>query len=225
MPVLAHLEKAPSQINRGGPTDLLRQNLPDGIAGLDGYVQGYERERLQSLFQTLVEPTARLFLPPGMAARYTGGSLRPVPQPPRPGKARGDLRDRNAAASDSYDFDAYEELEPDVEAVVTTFETPLLDTKRIDTGSTVTGKELEKVPTARDPWAELRNAPGVMTDRINVGGNEGSQQSFSLNRAGTAVEVRPSLQAAPGSREMRLSGALPPRQVTAEIEVKEAKRR
>ena len=167
----------------------------------------------------------RLFLPPGMAARYTGGSLRPVPQPPRPGKAKGDLRDRTAAASDSYDFDAYEELEPDVQAVVTTFETPLLDTKRIDTGSTVTGKELEKVPTARDPWAELRNAPGVVTDRINVGGNEGSQQSFSLNRAGTAVEVRPSLQAAPGSREMRLSGALPPRQVIAEIEVKEAKRR
>lgn len=36
---------------------------------------------------------------------------------------------------------------------------------------------LEKIPTARDPWALLQSTPGVLTDRINVGGNESGQQS------------------------------------------------
>ncbi|HEY4595376.1 MAG TPA: hypothetical protein VIJ02_03165, partial [Thermoanaerobaculia bacterium] len=32
--------------------------------------------------------------------------------------------------------------------------------------------DLERTPTARDPWAVLQSAPGVLTDRVNVGGNE-----------------------------------------------------
>ncbi len=38
-------------------------------------------------------------------------------------------------------------------------------------------KELTQAPTARDPWAVLQAAPGVLTDRINVGGNESGQQA------------------------------------------------
>ncbi|HXU46507.1 MAG TPA: TonB-dependent receptor [Thermoanaerobaculia bacterium] len=65
-----------------------------------------------------------------------------------------------------------------VEDVITvTAESPLLDTKRISTGNTVSSTELEKIPTARDPWAVLQSTPGVLTDRINVGGNESGQQS------------------------------------------------
>ncbi|MEP7012615.1 MAG: TonB-dependent receptor [Acidobacteriota bacterium] len=65
-----------------------------------------------------------------------------------------------------------------VEDVITvTAETPLLDQKRISTGNTVSSTELEKIPTARDPWAVLQSTPGVLTDRINVGGNESGQQS------------------------------------------------
>ena len=37
--------------------------------------------------------------------------------------------------------------------------------------------DLEKIPTARDPWTILQNTPGVLTDRINIGGNESGQQS------------------------------------------------
>jgi hypothetical protein len=48
---------------------------------------------------------------------------------------------------------------------------------RISTGATVSVSELEKIPTARDPWAVLQSTPGVMTDRINVGGNESGQQA------------------------------------------------
>jgi hypothetical protein len=65
-----------------------------------------------------------------------------------------------------------------VEDVITvTAESPLLDERRISTGATVSQTELEKIPTARDPWAILQSTPGVLTDRQNVGGNESGQQS------------------------------------------------
>ncbi|MFY9823953.1 MAG: carboxypeptidase regulatory-like domain-containing protein [Thermoanaerobaculia bacterium] len=65
-----------------------------------------------------------------------------------------------------------------VEDVITvTAESPLLDERRISTGATVSQTELEKIPTSRDPWSVLQTTPGVLTDRINVGGNESGQQS------------------------------------------------
>ncbi|HEV8630514.1 MAG TPA: TonB-dependent receptor, partial [Thermoanaerobaculia bacterium] len=69
-------------------------------------------------------------------------------------------------------------LQAAVEDVITvTAESPLLDERRIGTGANVSQTELEKIPTARDPWAILQTTPGVLTDRINVGGNESGQQS------------------------------------------------
>ncbi len=56
-------------------------------------------------------------------------------------------------------------------------ESPLLDTRKITTGATVTQEELEKVPSARDPWVILQTTPGVLVDRVNVGGSESGQQS------------------------------------------------
>ena len=47
--------------------------------------------------------------------------------------------------------------------------------------------EMDKVPTTRDPWAALQSTPGVLTDRINVGGNEsGQQQSMYAGPGGRA---------------------------------------
>ena len=69
-------------------------------------------------------------------------------------------------------------LQAAVEDVITvTAESPLLDERRISTGATVASTELEKIPTARDPWAILQTTPGVLTDRVNVGGNKSGQQS------------------------------------------------
>jgi hypothetical protein len=56
-------------------------------------------------------------------------------------------------------------------------EVPLIDTRRTGRSETVTLSDLEKIPSARDPWAVLQSTPGVLTDRINVGGNESGQQS------------------------------------------------
>ena len=65
-----------------------------------------------------------------------------------------------------------------VEEVLTvTSEGPLLDERKISQGSVLTQIDLETIPTARDPWSVLNQAPGVLVDRINVGGNESGQQS------------------------------------------------
>lgn len=62
-------------------------------------------------------------------------------------------------------------------AQLKTSDSPLIDSRKISTGSTVSSIELEKIPTARDPWVILQSVPGVLVDRINVGGNESGQQS------------------------------------------------
>src|SRR6185503_5891064 len=56
---------------------------------------------------------------------------------------------------------------------------------KISAGATVAQTELEKIPTARDPWAILTTTPGVLTDRINVGGNESGQQSAYVGTGST----------------------------------------
>jgi hypothetical protein len=49
----------------------------------------------------------------------------------------------------------------------------------------VSDVELQKIPTARDPWAVLQTTPGAATDRINVGGKEsGQQQSMYVGPGG-----------------------------------------
>jgi Ca-activated chloride channel family protein len=71
-----------------------------------------------------------------------------------------------------------------VEDVITvTAESPLLDERRITTGATITQTELERIPTARDPWAVLDDTPGVLADRINVGGGEENPPAYSAPEA------------------------------------------
>ncbi|HEX6903011.1 MAG TPA: carboxypeptidase-like regulatory domain-containing protein [Thermoanaerobaculia bacterium] len=43
------------------------------------------------------------------------------------------------------------------------------------------------IPRARDPWRILQSTPGVLTDRINVGGNESGQQSQYVGPGGKGL--------------------------------------
>ena len=66
-----------------------------------------------------------------------------------------------------------------VEAAVTVrAEAPLLETRKVVTGAVVDQAQLVDIPTARDPWVVLQSVPGVMVDRLNVGGNYSGQQSL-----------------------------------------------
>ncbi len=56
-------------------------------------------------------------------------------------------------------------------------ETPMLDTKKETVSTSVSLDELQKIPSSRDPWVVLQSVPGVIVDRVNVGGAESGQQS------------------------------------------------
>jgi hypothetical protein len=68
------------------------------------------------------------------------------------------------------------------EEVTVTAETPVVDTKRVGTATTLTQEELAQVPQSRDPWAVLKTVPGVLVDRVNVAGNESGQQSGFVSK-------------------------------------------
>lgn len=74
------------------------------------------------------------------------------------------------------------------ETITVTAEAPLLDVRKAGTGSTVTKVELEQVPTSRDPWTVLQQAPGVQVDRMNVGGSQSGQQSVYLGKGAGSRE-------------------------------------
>jgi hypothetical protein len=93
--------------------------------------------------------------------------------------------------------------------------------------------EEEVLVTAEPPLAlqdarkTLQNAPSVLTDRINVGGNESGQQSSYFGaeaqdlKMGLVGGVKPLPISIPeSSKVLLLTGVLPPQRVTVELEVK-----
>src|SRR5947209_8029872 len=72
------------------------------------------------------------------------------------------------------------------ESITVTAEAPLLDVRKAGTGADVTKVELERVPSGRDPWVILQQTPGVLIDRVNVGGNESGQQSSYVGKGTTS---------------------------------------
>ena len=63
------------------------------------------------------------------------------------------------------------------ETITVSGESPIIDTKATGTSTNFTTDELTKIPTSRDPFALMRSVPGVLVDRVNIGGNETGQQS------------------------------------------------
>ena len=59
--------------------------------------------------------------------------------------------------------------------IVVTVASPIVDATQTGTATTFSKDELAKVPTSRDPFALIRTVPGVLLDRVNVGGNETGQ--------------------------------------------------
>jgi Carboxypeptidase regulatory-like domain len=61
--------------------------------------------------------------------------------------------------------------------VQVTSEAPVVDTKKMGTSTNVSLEELQNIPSSRDPWVVLQTVPGIIVDRVNVGGAESGQQS------------------------------------------------
>lgn len=87
--------------------------------------------------------------------------------------------DVNVGTSSTIDVNLTPALE---ESITISAETPLLDPRNTGTGAMISEFELEAVPTARDPWVILQSVPGVLVDRVNVGGDQSGQQSYFVGK-------------------------------------------
>ncbi len=56
-------------------------------------------------------------------------------------------------------------------------QTPIIEAKKQTISTNVSLDELQNIPTSRDPWVVLQSVPGIIVDRVNVGGAESGQQS------------------------------------------------
>jgi hypothetical protein len=71
------------------------------------------------------------------------------------------------------------------EQVQVSAETPVIEPKKQTVSTNITNQELQNIPTARDPWVVLQTVPGVIVDRVNVGGSESGQQSNYIAKGAT----------------------------------------
>ena len=75
------------------------------------------------------------------------------------------------------------------EEVVVTAESPVLDNKKQTTATNIGLDELQNVPTARDPWVVMQSVPGIVMDRVNVGGSESGQQANYMGKGSTGGQT------------------------------------
>jgi hypothetical protein len=74
------------------------------------------------------------------------------------------------------------------ETVTVQAESPLVDTKKRGTATTMTTEELNNVPSARDPWGVMKAVPGVLVDRVNIAGNENGQQASNSTKGSVSAD-------------------------------------
>ena len=74
------------------------------------------------------------------------------------------------------------------ETVQVNVEAPIVDPARQTVTTGVSYEELQQLPSARDPWVILQTVPGVVVDRVNVGGAESGQQSNYLAKGAGLAE-------------------------------------
>ncbi|MCC7417296.1 MAG: TonB-dependent receptor [Acidobacteria bacterium] len=63
-----------------------------------------------------------------------------------------------------------------VQETVDVSASPMVDTRETGTPTNFTADELTMIPTSRDPFSLMRTVPGLLVDRVNIGGNETGQQ-------------------------------------------------
>lgn len=61
------------------------------------------------------------------------------------------------------------------ENVVVSGATPLIDTRKVETGATFSHDELAEIPTARNVWNLMQQIPGVQLDTVDVAGASSAQ--------------------------------------------------
>lgn len=94
------------------------------------------------------------------------------------------------------------------ETVTVTGESPLIDTRETGTKTAFDLEALQNLPSARDPWVMLERTPGVVMDRVNVGGNQSGQQSGFISRGAAGANNKWSMDGV-DITDMSATGASP----------------
>jgi hypothetical protein len=94
------------------------------------------------------------------------------------------------------------------ETVYVTAASPIVDTKKTGTSTTVTLEELQNIPSGRDPWVVMQTVPGIIVDRVNVGGSESGQQSGYQAKGARGSDATWNLDGVPIT-DMAATGATP----------------
>jgi hypothetical protein len=93
-------------------------------------------------------------------------------------------------------------------AVDVVAETPVIDNKRLSAQTNVSLAELQNIPSSRDPWVVMQTVPGIIVDRVNVGGAESGQQSAYQAKGAAGSENTWNLDGIPIT-DMAATGATP----------------
>ena len=92
--------------------------------------------------------------------------------------------------------------------VQVTAESPVIDAKKTGTSTTVSLEELQNIPSGRDPWVVMQTVPGIIMDRVNVGGSESGQQSGYQAKGAAGADATWNLDGVPIT-DMAATGATP----------------
>jgi hypothetical protein len=89
-----------------------------------------------------------------------------------------------------------------------TAESPVIDPNKTGTSTTVSLAELQNIPSGRDPWVVMQTVPGIIMDRVNVGGSESGQQSGYQAKGASGADATWNLDGVPIT-DMAATGATP----------------
>ncbi|MCP4147298.1 MAG: TonB-dependent receptor [bacterium] len=73
--------------------------------------------------------------------------------------------------------------------VIVSAKAAVIDTRNTTVGVNVSKELIDTIPTARNPWTVLSSVPGIMIDRVDVGGADSGQQSNFLAGGGDADDT------------------------------------
>lgn len=76
------------------------------------------------------------------------------------------------------------------EAVSVSGAAPDINPRKTVTGANFEAVEMQEIPTSRDPWAILRQVPGVILNQVNVGGNATGVQAFPVSRGSIDIQYQ-----------------------------------
>jgi len=92
--------------------------------------------------------------------------------------------------------------------VQVTNEAPVVDVKKVTTAASFAVDDLQRIPSARDPWVVLQTVPSVVVDRVNVGGAESGQQSSFMAKGASITDNTWSIDGIPVT-DMAATGTTP----------------